>query len=121
MGNMKFESKDDQYRLNFALYYRKLKWLRKVLTIDRENQGVDESGLQVVVLPPIYICRGLCTQNRTIHYYVWHEAGGGHKATTKMKKDSKSKVQFLRKNAKSDTALTGIQWLRHLAGKENIR
>ena len=119
---------DDQKRLNFALYYEGIKWNTKELTIDRENTGIVSSmGLKVVVIPPIYICRGLCKINHTINYYVWHEAGGGHKALTKSKKDSRSNTWFLMKEwrqalgGKAVEKLTGQAWLGYLADRSKTK
>ena len=109
-------SADDQYRLNFGLLSTGLKWSTKELSIDKENTGVDRNGAKVVVLAPIYICRRLCTENRTLDYYVWHEAGGGHHAWEKVSKDFKSKLWFLRRDWKTfyTSSLTGKKWLESL-------
>lgn len=116
MGSLKMATADDQYRLNFALLSTGLKWSTKELRIDKENTGIDRNGAQVAVLPPIYICRGLCTVNRSIDYYVWHEAGGGHHAGEKVLKDSKSKLWFLRRDWKTlhTSGLTGRKWLESI-------
>lgn len=109
---------DDQKRLNFALSSLHLKWLSKDLDISTENRGiVEDSGLQVVVVPPIYFCRGLCTVNHNIDYYVWHEPGGGHDASWKIAMDARSKVWFLQKDWKkaAESELMGRKWLEHLA------
>ena len=112
---------DDQKRLNYALFYCKIHWSPKELKVDKENQGVvPGNGLKVIVLPPVYICRGLCRVNNTIDYYVWHEHGGGHKASAKLKKDSISHVWFLRHDWKNlitgreSDHLTGRAWLEYL-------
>ena len=109
---------DDQKRLNFALFYGIISWSPKEVKVDKENQGVvPGNGLKVIVLPPVYICRGLCRVNNTIDYYVWHETGGGDKASTK---DSTSHVWFLRHDWKNlitgrgSDHLTGRAWLEYL-------
>ena len=118
MSELRMPTSDDQYRLNFALLSTGLSWSSKELRIDKENTGIDRNGVQVVVLPPIYICRGLCVVNRTIDYYVWHEAGGGHHAWEKVWKNTQSKLWFLRKDWKTlehTSNLMGRTWLKSLS------
>ena len=114
------ETRDDQKRINFALKKSKLIWKSTKLTLLQENSGTTSSGLKVVVLPPVYICRVLCTQNSTTDYYVWHQPGGGHSASWKVKHDSISHVWFLRSNWKSTTMgktqeVNGREWLRAIS------
>ena len=122
MSELRMPTSDDQYRLNFALLSTGLSWSSKELRIDKENTGIDRNGVQVVVLPPIYICRGLCVVNRTIDYYVWHEAGGGHHASEKVLKNSESKLWFLRKDWKTlehTGNLIGRTWLESLSASHS--
>ena len=122
MGELRMSSSDDQYRLNFGLLSTGLRWSSKEQQIDKENTGIDRNGVQVVVLPPIYICRRMCVVNRTIDYYVWHEAGGGHHASEKVLKNSESKLWFLRKDWKTlehTGNLIGRTWLESLSASHS--
>ena len=116
---------DDQYRINYALLNLKIKWSttgKSKPDIMINITGIDSNGLNVAILSPIYICRGLCRapEGRNIDFYVWHEAGGGHSAKTKLKKDATSKVWFLRKDWYSlITKLTGRKWLEVLTERRN--
>lgn len=123
MHNNRMEStKDDQRRINYALYRSKLQWKSNELRIDRENTGINQYGLKVVVLPPIYICRVLCTLNHTIDYYVWHQPGGGHSASWKVRHDSKSHVWFLRPDwtKAAGKEVTGTEWLRTISNPVSV-
>ena len=122
MGELRMSSSDDQYRLNFGLLSTGLRWSSKEQRIDKENTGIDRNGVQVVVLPPIYICRRMCVVNRTIDYYVWHEAGGGHHAREKVWKNTQSKLWFLRKDWKMlehTGNLIKRTWLESLSGSHS--
>ncbi len=127
----KLLTNDDQKRLNFALYHEGMKWQSTKVKLDRENTGVvNKTGLKVVVLPPIYICRGLCKLNHTIKYYVWHQVGGGHVAWRKSQEDAQSHTWFLKRDWKSsprhgggvegkgEADVTGRSWLEYLAGRK---
>ena len=116
---------DDQRRINFALNHSELVWESTELTDLRENAGTTPSGLKVVVLPPVYICRVLCTLNNTTDYYIWHQLGGGHNASWKVEHNSISHVWFLQSSWKSTTmaqqGIRGREWLRSISDPVTIK
>ena len=114
---------DDQVRINFALHKSHLSWKSKKLYRNHSNVGTNQDGLSVAILPPEYICRGVCMLNTTSQIFIWHKSGGGHSASWKSHQNSKSHIWFLRRDYATRATgheLTGLQWLESIALQDSI-
>ncbi|KAL5471534.1 hypothetical protein EMCRGX_G029658 [Ephydatia muelleri] len=108
---------DDQYRLNFALDAMGLTWQTAERRFDKENTGICPNGFKITVLPPVYICRKVCTVKKGIPYYIWHQSGGNHSANSKLQQSTSVNRWNLRKDWQhmTNSTLTGKAWLRSLS------
>lgn len=108
---------DDQYRLNFALDVMGLSWQNTDRRFDKENTGVCPNGFKITVLPPVYVCRKVCTEKKGIPYYIWHQSGGNHTAYTKVQQTSGMSRWYLRHDWQglTNSALVGKAWLRSIS------
>lgn len=118
------DTADDQLRLNYAIYSLHIKWLSRQVRSNHENTGiVEKSGLKVVVLPTIHMCRKSCLPSLVKEYYVWHEVGGKHNSSEKASMQRVSKVWFLRKQWRklaNYSKLSGRAWLIELTDDIHI-
>lgn len=108
---------DDQYRLNFALEAMGLTWQTTEHHFDKENTGVCPNGFKITILPPVYICRKVCTERKDIPYYIWHQSGGNHTAFTKLRQSTSVNRWNLRNDWQQlvNSTLMGKSWLRSIS------
>ena len=120
---------DDQKRVNFALFRSKLQWGSKENQFSHASVGTNGDGVRVAVLPRKYVCRKSCSldTDTTTDIVIWHQSGGGHSASWKVKHNARSTVWFLRSDYNTrhlNSSLTGLQWLEQLTlpgSIENVR
>ena len=127
MAKVAPSSRDDQYKLNYALKAMNISWTvtDTSRSQDKERTGLGEHGLKVTLLPPRMACRGRsCLEQSQSSCYVWHRGQTHHTNDIATKVAKQERVWFLQAdwiNITTASQSVGVDWLGEIAKDPDLQ